>query len=330
MELDVLLAASSVTNFTQALVKAIALGSIYAVLALGFVLIFKATQTVNFAHGAIAMAGSVFLSILVIDDGLPLLPWGNPLADLPGPTWVTWFANLAFALVLAAILGLIIERLCIRPMIGEPLFAVAVITLGLEIVIRVLSTDAVEVATRPLAIPWGRDGFVLGNTSIAWSYVAAVVAAAVAFLGTYLFFRTRTGIAMRAVAFDQEAAMVQGVSVGRAFAVAWAAGAVLAATGGIFASMSPWPPAGAVSAEGSFIAFRAFPAVILGGLDSVVGALVGGFIIGFAEIFAGEYLSHMSDQLGAGYQQVVPYAVMLIGLLIRPYGIFGTPEIRRV
>jgi branched-chain amino acid transport system permease protein len=124
--------------------------------------------------------------------------------------------------------------------------------------------------------------------------------------------------------------MAQGVSVGRVFAIAWAAGAALAAVGGIFASMSPWPPAGAVSAEGSFIAFRAFPAVILGGLDSVVGALVGGFIIGFAEIFAGEYLSHMSDTLGAGYQQVVPYVVMLAGLLIRPYGIFGTPEIRRV
>jgi len=135
---------------------------------------------------------------------------------------------------------------------------------------------------------------------------------------------------MRAVAFDQEAAMAQGISVGRVFAIAWAAGAALAALGGIFASMSPWPPAGAVSTEGSFIAFRAFPAVILGGLDSVVGALVGGLIIGFAEIFAGEYLSHLTDTLGAGYQQVVPYIVMLGGLLIRPYGIFGTPEIRRV
>lgn len=330
MELNVVLAASTITNFSQALVKALALGSIYAVLALGFVLIFKATQAVNFAHGAIAMVGALFLSILVIDEGLPLLPWGNPLADLPGPTWATWFANLAFALVLAAILGLVIERLAIRPMIGEPLFAVAVLTLGLEIALRVLATDAVEVATRPLGVPWGRTGFMLGNTFVAWSYVAAVAAAGIAFLATYLFFRTRTGIAMRGVAFDQEAAMVQGVSVGRVFAMAWAAGAVLAAVGGIFASMSPWPPAGAVSAEGSFIAFRAFPAVILGGLDSVVGALVGGMIIGFAEIFAGEYLSHMTSQLGAGYQQVVPYVVMLVGLLIRPYGIFGTPEIRRV
>lgn len=328
--MELLLAASAVTNFSQTLVKAIALGSIYAVLALGFVLVFKATQTVNFAHGAIGMAGALFLSILVVSDGIPLLPWDNPLADLPGPDWVTWFANLAVALALTAVLGLIIERLAIRPMIGEPLFAVAVITLGLEIMIRTFDTDAVEVATRPLAVPWGTTGFRLGETFVAWSYLAAVVAAAVAFIGTYLFFRTKTGVAMRAVAFDQEAAMAQGVSVGRVFAIAWAAGAALAAVGGIFASMSPWPAAGAVSPEGSFIAFRAFPAVILGGLDSVVGALVGGLIIGFAEIFAGEYASHMTDQLGVGYQQVVPYVAMLLGLLIRPYGIFGTPEIRRV
>jgi branched-chain amino acid transport system permease protein len=328
--MEAILAASSITTFAQTLVKATALGAIYAILALGFVLIFKATQTVNFAHGAIGMAGALFLSILVVDDGLPLLPWGNPLADIPGPEWVTWFVNLAAALLLTAVLGLLIERLAIRPMIGEPLFSVAVITLGLEIMIRTFDTDAVEQSTRPLAVPWGTDGFHLGNTFIAWSYVAAVIAAAVAFIATYLFFRTKLGVAMRAVAFDQEAAMAQGVSVGRVFAIAWAAGAMLAAVGGVFASMSPWPPAGAVSPDGAFIAFRAFPAVILGGLDSVVGALVGGLIIGYAEIFAGAYLSHMTDTLGAGYQQVVPYAAMLIGLLIRPYGIFGTPEVRRV
>lgn len=321
---------SAGANFLQTLVKALALGSLYAVLALGFVLIFKATQTVNFAHGAIAMAGSLFLSILIVDSGLPLLPWGNPLADLPGPEWVGWFVNLAVALVLAAVLGLLLERFAIRPMVGEPLFAVAVITLGLEIMLRTFDSDAVETATRPLAIPWGTDGFRMGGAFVAWSYVAALAAAGVAFVSVFGFFRTRTGVAMRAVAFDQEAAMAQGISVGRVFAIAWAAGAALAALGGIFASMSPWPAAGVVSTEGSFIAFRAFPAVILGGLDSVVGALVGGLLIGFAEIFAGEYLSHLSGTLGAGYQQVVPYVVMLAGLLIRPYGIFGTREIRRV
>jgi len=104
----------------------------------------------------------------------------------------------------------------------------------------------------------------------------------------------------------------------------------LAAISGIFASMPPWGPAGLASRDGAFFAFRALPAVILGGLDSVVGALVGGLIIGFAEVFAGQYLASYTGVIGTGYQQVVPYVVMLVGLLVRPYGMFGTAEVRRV
>jgi len=152
----------------------------------------------------------------------------------------------------------------------------------------------------------------------------------VAFVGVWLFFKTRTGVAMRATAFDQETALAQGINVGRIFAIAWAVGALLAAISGVFSSMPPWGPAGMASRDGAFFAFRALPAVILGGLDSAVGALVGGLLIGFAEIFAGQYLAGHTGILGVGYQQVVPYVVMLIGLLVRPYGLFGTEEVRRV
>ena len=138
------------------------------------------------------------------------------------------------------------------------------------------------------------------------------------------------GVAMRAVAYDQEAAMAQGINVGRVFAIAWAAGAVLAAIGGIFATQPPIAQTGAVQVETQFIAFRTLPAVILGGLDSVQGALIGGLIIGMAEIMARQYLSGYTDVLGAGYPLIVPYVVMIIGLLVLPYGLFGTPEIRRV
>ena len=138
------------------------------------------------------------------------------------------------------------------------------------------------------------------------------------------------GIAMRAVAYDQETAMAQGINVGRVFAIAWAAGAVLAALGGIFATQPPIAQTGSVQVETQFIAFRALPAVILGGLDSVQGALLGGVIIGIAEIMAGQYAAGETGWLGAGYPLIVPYVVMIIGLLIRPYGLFGTPEIRRV
>lgn len=316
--------------FVQTLVKAVALGSLYAVIALGFVLIFKATQTVNFSQGALAMIGALFVSFLVVDENLPLTPWGNPFAALPGPPWVRWFVAVAIALLFAAVVGLILERLAIRPMIGEPLFSVAVITLGLEIVLRVAATDAVKIQFRSLGVPWGTDGFMIGDAFVAWSYVAVTASAVLAFLAVNIFFRTRTGIAMRAVSFDQEAAMAQGINVGRVFAIAWAAGAALAAIGGIFAVQPPVAQTGAVGTETAFVAFRALPAVILGGLDSVKGALVGGLLIGLAEIFAGQYLSAYTNQLGAGYPLVVPYVAMLIGLLVRPYGLFGTEEIRRV
>ena len=192
------------------------------------------------------------------------------------------------------------------------------------------ATDAVKIQFRSVAAPWGTDSFTLGGAVINYSYIAVMVTAALAFIAVFFFYRSRTGVAMRAVAYDQEAAMAQGIKVGRVFAIAWAAGAVLACLGGIFATQPPVKQTGAVEPDTAFVAFRALPAVILGGLDSVVGALVGGLLIGLAEIFAGQYLAGQTDILGAGYPLIVPYVVMIIGLLVRPYGLFGTPEIRRV
>ena len=309
-------------RFIANIFRGLAMGSIYALLALGFVLVFKATQTVNFAQGAIAMIGTYSLSLLLIDWEIP----GRWLGD---NTYVVWFSALIVALALSVVLGLVIERLIIRRMIGEPLFSIAVITLGLEAVLRTLGTDAIGVNNRNLAIPWGRKAFDLGGANIYWSYIFAIVAAAVTFVAIYLFFRTRAGIAMRAVALDLEAAMAQGISVGRVFAIAWGAGAAIAVLGAIGYSMSPIS-AGTATAATSALAFRALPAVILGGLDSVVGALVGGVAIGMAEVMAGSYLSSWTNTLGVGYQLIVPYVIMLIVLLVRPYGLFGTPEVRRV
>ncbi|MGE4567345.1 MAG: branched-chain amino acid ABC transporter permease [Acidimicrobiales bacterium] len=321
--LPMLFALSTVDTFVQTFFKALALGSLYAMLALGFVLIFKATQTVNFAQGAIALTGTWFLSIIFID-------WDVPGRWLPGPNYMHWVIALLLAMAATAVFGLIIERLAIRPMIGEPIFSMAVITLGLEVAIRVVASDAVSLTPRILGVPWGIQTFKIGEAVVSWSYISAIVATTIVFLITWRFLKTRTGVAMRATAFDQEAALAQGINVGRIFAIAWAAGAALAAMAGIFSSMSPWAAAGTASREGAFFAFRALPAVIVGGLDSVIGALVGGLLIGFMEIFAGQYLSGYVGVLGVGYQQVVPYVVMLIALLIKPYGLFGTEEVRRV
>lgn len=319
--------------FWQTLAKAIALGSIYSIMALSFVIIFKGTQVLNFAAGAISMAGALFMSILIADRGFPFLPFTNPLAPADGETAgvALWLVHLMIALMLAALMGLVIERIAIRPMVGQPLFAMAVITLGLEIAIRPFNLDATAISGRSVGVPWGTESWEIGGAIFPKSYLAAVIAAAIAFIAVFFFYRSRFGVAMRAVAFDQEAAMAQGINVGRVFAIAWAMGAALAVLGAIFFAMSPWPPAGTVSLEIHPIwVFRVLPVIILGGLDSVAGAVAGGLIIAICEIFAGQYLSQWTSILGPGYSTIVPYLVMLVVLLVRPYGLFGTEEIRRV
>ncbi len=316
--------------FLQTFMKSLGLGSTYALIALGFVLIFKATQTVNFAQGSLAVAGALFLSFAVADGHIPLTTIENPLLRIGGASWIPWFLSVGLALSFAALLGLVIERLAIRPMIGQPLFSVAVITLGLETMLRTFNNDTSETELRSLRVPWGVQGFKIGDAFINWSYVAGIVAATVAFIAVYFFYRSRLGIAMRAVSLDQEAAMAQGINVGRVFAIAWAAGAVLATLGGIMGSQPPVKQTGSIDPTSANIAFRALPAVILGGLDSAVGALLGGLLIGSTEIFAGQYAAGLASTIGPGYPLVIPYVVMLIGLVIRPYGMFGTPEIRRV
>jgi branched-chain amino acid transport system permease protein len=299
-----------------------ALGALYALLALGFVLIFKATQVINFAHGAIASMGAFFLASIAVDHHIP----GRWIG---GPDWVAWSLAVLLAVLAAVVLGLIIERLAIRPMIGQPLFAVAIITLGIDIILRNLIDNWLGSSNKSVGSPFGLAVFDIGGVRIPHTQVVSTAAAVVCFCAVGRFFRTRTGIAMRATAFDQEAAMLQGVNVGRVFATAWGIAAALATLAGIFAAMFP-RGSGNLEPGTAFFALRAFPAVILGGLDSTKGAIIGGFIIGIAEISAAVYLQPFGSTLGNGFQTVVPYVVMLIGLLVRPYGLFGTPEVRRV
>lgn len=309
-------------KFINALGSGIALGAIYALLALGFVIIFKATQVVNFAHGAIAALGAYLVSYFAVTINMP----GRFVTF--APEWFQWTLSATMAVIATAIIGIIIERVAIRPMIGEALFAVAMITLGLDLIIRTITNDLLDNTTAGLGDPWGLSILSVGVFRIAYAEIATIVATFVVVVLLLLFFRTRTGIAVRATAFDQEAAMAQGISVGRVFAIAWAIGAGLAAIGGIFASVGPRGAAG-VGPFTALIAFRAFPAVIIGGLDSITGAIVGGLLVGVAEVFAGTYLGTVS-WLGTGFSGIVPWLAMMLVLLVRPYGLFGTEEIRRV
>lgn len=304
----------------QALVTGLSLGSIYALLAMGFVIIFKATQVLNFAHGALAALGAFLVALFATILDIPerwLPDW---------PSWITWTISVAFALVAAALVGMALERVFIRPMVGEELFAVAIVTLGLDIAIRTVLNDFIGTDSRPLGDPWGTGVFDLGWVRIAHTEVVQLVVTILLVLAVALFFTTRTGVAMRATAFDQEAARAQGIDVGRVFGISWAIGAVLATVGGIFLAVFPRRAAG-LDTTTAFAVFAAFPAIVLGGLDSVVGAIVGGLIIGLAQAYASLL---PFEWLGTGFSGVIPYFIMLFVLLVRPYGLFGTEEIRRV
>jgi branched-chain amino acid transport system permease protein len=314
-------AQTPIEKFLNALGSGIALGAIYALLALGFVIIFKATQVVNFAHGAIAALGAYFVSYFATVSNIP----GRWMGDISQT--LSWTLSALLAVALTAFIGIIIERIAIRPMIGEPLFAVAMITLGLDLIIRTITNDLIDNTNQGLGDPWGVSIIEIGGFRIAQTQVVTIVVLIIAGLALAWFFKTRTGVAVRATAFDQEAAMAQGISVGKVFAIAWAIGAALAALGGIFSSVAP--RGAGVSPFTALIAFRAFPAVIIGGLDSVKGAIVGGLLVGVAEVFAGVYLGSVS-WLGIGFGGIVPWILMMIVLLVKPYGLFGTEEIRRV
>lgn len=309
-------------KFINTLASGVALGAIYSLLALGFVIIFKATQVVNFAHGAIAAFGAYmvvyFATVLNVPGRwLDFLPYG-----------VQWTMSAVLAVLVTALLGIVIERVAIRPMIGKALFAVAIITLGLDLIIRTITVDFMGNQSRGLADPWGIGLFEFGAIRIAHTQVVTVIVTIVSVALIAWFFRTKTGTAMRATAFDQEAAMAQGISVGRVFAIAWAIGSALAAIGGIFSSVFPRGAAG-VTPFTALIAFRAFPAVVIGGLDSVAGAIVGGMLVGLAEVFVASYLGSVS-WLGSGFAGIVAWLLMMVVLLVKPYGIFGTEEVRRV
>lgn len=313
---------TSVDTFLQMLVGGLALGTIYALLAMGFVLIFKATQVVNFAHGALVAIGAFFVAIVAVDLQIPG-QW------IPGaPRWLTWGLAAGLGVIAGGFIGLLLERLFIRPMVGEPLFQIAILTVGLDIVLRTIVDDVAGLDGRPLSDPWGVSTARFGDITIPHTQLVQFGVVIVLVAAIAVFFKSRTGVAMRATAWDQEAARAQGIKVGRIFGISWFLGALLAGVAGVFASV--FPRAAGVSSSTAFVAFGAFPAIILGGLDSVVGAVIGGLIIGVAESAASVYLVQFSNILGSGFSAIIGYVIMLLVLLIRPYGLFGTEEIRRV
>jgi len=296
------------TQFLQATVNGLSLAAVYALIAIGFVVIYKSTQVLSFAQPALVIAGAYFVSYFAFSLG-----------------WNFWI-GLGLAVLIATVIGLTIERVALRPMIGKPVFSVAILTIGIDIAIRTVVNDLIGVDFRGVGSPWTGQwdwsGAVVRHAQAATVVVTVILVAAV-----MLFFRySRLGLAMRAAAFDQEVALAQGVSVAVVFAVAWGMAGGLAAVAGMLIGTS----FAGVSAGSAFVALKALPAIVVGGIDSLAGAVVGSLIVGMAEAYAATYQAGNFDFLGSNFSQVVPWLVMFIVLLVRPYGLFGTREVERV
>ena len=289
--------------FLHLLVNGLSLGFLYALSALGFVMIYKSSSVLNFAHGELLAIGA-FLFLL-------LSAW----AKLPIP--------LAFVLTLAGsfILGFIVERLFLRRMIGEDLIQVIMLTVGLAAMFKglMLFIFGGDIHQYPKFLPDSLN-LQLGIIQIPSVYVATFIIGILFLVVFGLFFKYSTqGIYMRSVADNQPAALSLGVHVQRVFALSWAIAALVAAMSGIVLGTIN----GINVHELSAIGLKVFPVVILGGLDSIAGAIVGGVIIGLLETFTGGYLS-------TSLREIIPYMVLVVILMVKPYGLFGLKEIERV
>ncbi len=315
------------TNFLQFLVQGLAQGSIYALVALGFVIIFRGTKVLNFAQGAFMLFGA-FLTFNVTRT------WG----------FNYWVAML-IATITMGFAGFGVEAAILRPLRNRPTFTVIMATLGLsyaveQLVLAIWGTDPL-----PLNDPMGIKFWKVGGVTITYVDVVTLVVTAILTSALLLFFnRSRLGTAMRATAFDPEAAIAQGINPRLVFGLSWGISAAIATVAGVLLSSGNGRNVAPTLLQ---IALTAVPAAILGGLDSTKGAIVGGLVIGIAQqlmfgyqpdisSWLGRVINvnignfHYKAGLGPNFHLVFPYLIMVAILVVRPYGVFGTKEVRRV
>ena len=279
----------------QLLVSGVSQGCVYGLIALGFVLIYKATEMVNFAQGEIMMLGA-FVAFT--------------FTNLLG--WPFWMAIVMTLLVIAAF-GALTERLILRPMIGEPPFSVLMLTIGLGFVLRAGAGAIWGNEPRTITTPYSGGIVDIGGVIIGYANIVIIAGTAVLCLVLYLFFRySRVGIAMQAASQNQLAAYYMGIPVKRIYSLVWALSAGIAATAGILVA-----PVALIDPLMGFIGIKAFAAAIVGGFGSLPGAILGGIIIGVVEQFAALYLP-------PGFSETSAYVILLVMLLVRPEGLFAT------
>lgn len=287
--------------FGQVLFSGLALGSIYGLVALGFAVIFKATDVFNFAQGMFVVCGAYFAVTAITLLGLPF-----PLAIL-------------FIIGAAALLGALIHVLLIQPLSGRPMLSVIMLTIALSIAMRALIEILYGAQGRTLTTPMPMGILVIGEVRMTYLHLTAAIVswACMAVFGGFFRF-TSIGLLMRATADGHEAAIVSGVNVNTMNRLAWAIGSTLAAIGGLFLGQLQ-----IASTELETIGLLALPAVVIGGMQSIPGAIIGGLLVGVIEQMASTYLSPKSSD-------IVIYVLLLLILMIRPWGLFGQRELGRV
>ena len=283
-------------QFLQLVISGIAQGCIYGLIALGFVLIYKATETVSFAQGDLMMLGA-FAGLA----GMTML--GFPF----------WLAVIS-AIGAMALLGLVTERLVIRPILGQPAFSIVMLTIGLGYVGRGLITmiPGSGTETHTLPVPYKDQSWTLGGLVVSMEQTAVIVVTAVLCAALYALFKySKLGLAMQASSQNQLAAYYMGIPVKRLNGLVWALAAAVAAIAGLLLA-----PITFVHANMGFIGLKAFPAAVVGGFGSLPGAIVGGLVIGIVESLSGFYLPE-------GFKDIAAYIVVLIMLMVKPNGLFG-------
>jgi branched-chain amino acid transport system permease protein len=281
------------------------LGLMYSLIALGFVLVYKATDAINFAQGEFVMIAGFVVAVMMAAYGAP------------------WWLAAAVGLAGMIAFGFGLERVVLRPLIGRPTVAVIMATIGLAAILRGFGPLVWGAETRPLPLPISDEPITLGPLLLPPIQLLGAAVSLLFLAGfSWFFFKSRRGIAMRAVADDQQVAMAMGINVQRYFALAWGMAGIVSALGGIV-----WGNLLGVDVHLSLVGLKVFPVVILGGLDSIPGAVVGGLIIGVVENVAAGYLDPL---VGGGTKDFAPYVLMIAALMFRPYGIFGKRIIERV
>jgi branched-chain amino acid transport system permease protein len=286
---------------TSQVVSGLATGCVYALIALGFVLIFKATDVVNFAQGEFVMISGFISYTLLIKVGLPY--------------WLVFLVTV----VLSGFMGVILERVVVRPIMDAPIFSIVIATIGASTVMRSSAGIIYGYDVLPLPTIFSKDPMRFGVLNFTAMDFGVIGFSLVIMLALYLFFKlTKTGTAMRATAQSQTAARLMGVSVRRIFSLTWAISAAVGGVAGVLIA-----PIIYLDPNLGFIGVKAFAGAILGGFGSMPGAIVGGMLLGVIENLSGYFFN-------AGIKQVSTYVLLILVLVVRPIGLFGTAPVRKV